>query len=315
MIGLGNVAVGYDIDESANSLCLTHAKAFSENPSFDLVAGVDVCSSRRKRFSEIYKYQSFVEIEDAMNIIKPDVVVIATPTCSHLTVMESIFEFGRPKLILCEKPLADTYEKAEKMVMLCNANNCELYVNFFRRIERSILEVKKRIVNQTIKLPVKGILWYSKGLLNSGSHFIDLLTFLFGPVIDFKLIRKGDRLSGADPEPDFEITFQQAHINCLALRAENFFHNTLELIFENGLVKFDRACASTTWQTVVADPALPNYRVLSEKKESLESNFFTAQRYVVKELTSILKQKKTVLASGNEALIVQNVLKRITEEL
>ena len=80
-------------------------------------------------------------------------------------------------------------------------------------------------------------------------------------------------------------------------------------------LKFDRACASTSWQAVTADSALPDYRVLSENKENLESNFFTAQRYVVKELASILKYNKTVLASGTEALSVQDVLKRITEEL
>ena len=92
LIGLGNVAVGYDINQAESTLCLTHAKAFSENPSFDLFAGVDVCNARRHRFSKIYKCQSFAEIEDAMNTIKPDVVVIATPTCSHLAVMENIFE-------------------------------------------------------------------------------------------------------------------------------------------------------------------------------------------------------------------------------
>ena len=222
LIGLGNIAVGYDIDQPADTLCLTHAKAFSENSNFDLIAGVDICDARRHRFSNLYNCQSFAEIDDAMNTIKPNVVVIATPTSSHLSVMESIFEFGKPNLILCEKPLADTYEKAEEMVRLCNANDCELYVNFFRRVERSLLEIKKRLVNRSIKLPAKGVLWYSKGLFNSGSHFIDLLTFLFGPVIDFKVINKGDQFSGEDPEPDFEITFQQAHINCLALKAKIF---------------------------------------------------------------------------------------------
>lgn len=315
LIGLGNIGVGYDINQSAKTLCLTHAKAFSENPDFNLIAGVDVCKTRRDRFSKKYKCQSFADIEDAMNTIKPDVVVLATPTASHLPVMESVFEFGRPKLILCEKPLADTYEKAEKMVRMCNANKCDLYVNFFRRVEKSILEVKERITNESIKLPAKGLLWYSKGLLNSCSHFLDLLTFLFGPVIDVKVTRKGDRLATVDPEPDFEICFQNANINCLALNAENFFHNTLELIFENGLVKFDKACASTTWQKVVTDPQLSSYKVLDENKENFESNFFAAQRYVVKELTSILEQKKTVLASGDEALIVQNLLKTIMEDL
>ncbi len=315
LIGLGNVAVGYDVDQSDDTLCLTHAKAFSENPNFDLIAGVDTCDTRRHSFSEIYKCQSFVTIEDAMNTIQPNVVVVATPTSSHLSVMENIFQFGQPDVILCEKPLSDTYEKAEKMVRLCNANNCELYVNFFRRVEKSILEVKKRLGNKSVKLPAKGILWYSKGLFNSGSHFIDLLMFLFGPVMGFKLISKGDRFSVIDPEPDFELTFQQAQINCLALKADNFFHNTLELIFENGLLKFDRAGASTTWQAVIADPKLPSYKVLSENKECLETNFYTAQKYVVQELISVLKQRKTVLASGNEALIVQGALKRILEEL
>ena len=78
---------------------------------------------------------------------------------------------------------------------------------------------------------------------------------------------------------------------------------------------FDKACASTSWHTVKEEPTLQNYRVLSESKEMLDSNFFTAQKYVVDEIALALDEKRTVLATGREALIVQNVLHKIMEEL
>ena len=315
LIGLGDIAVGYDLYQREKKHCLTHAKAFAESPNFKLVGGVDVCEDRRKRFSNIYSCEIFSKIKDAMNTLDPSVVVIATPTSSHLSVLETVFEFGKPQLVLCEKPLADTLVRAKKMLQLCKENNCKLYVNFFRRVEKSVVEVKKRLVDGSIKLPAKGLLWYSKGIVNSGSHYIDMLTFLLGSVVDFKVIKKGRLFSGVDPEPDVEISFQQGHVIFSSLKAENFFHNTLELIFENGLLMFDKACASTSWQTVKEEPTLQNYRVLSESKEMLDSNFFTAQKYVVDEIALALDEKRTVLATGREALIVQNVLHKIMEEL
>ena len=34
--------------------------------------------------------------------------------------------------------------------------------------------------------PIKGVCWYSKGLLNNGSHFINLLEFWLGDYVSNK---------------------------------------------------------------------------------------------------------------------------------
>lgn len=139
LIGLGNIGVGFDATNTAvNNNFLTHARAFSDHPNFSLLAGVDVDAVSRKRFEEIYSIPSYDNVRAALSSLSPDIVVVATPTDTHLQVINEIFLFGQPKVILCEKPLAYNLNDAEQIVEICKRYYCKLYVNFFRQTEPGV---------------------------------------------------------------------------------------------------------------------------------------------------------------------------------
>jgi hypothetical protein len=79
LIGLGNVGVGFDLSDSRK--VLSHARAFSRHPYFNLAAGVDTDAERRRRFEAAYGVPSFDDVGAATREVSPDVVVVATPTC------------------------------------------------------------------------------------------------------------------------------------------------------------------------------------------------------------------------------------------
>ncbi|MDP9224162.1 MAG: Gfo/Idh/MocA family oxidoreductase, partial [Actinomycetota bacterium] len=80
-------------------------------PSVELVAGVEPKGrDSSARLGDRPVYPSLGELPPSLD---PDVIVIATPTESHVPVgVEILDRVPRPRLILCEKPLATQYSEA-----------------------------------------------------------------------------------------------------------------------------------------------------------------------------------------------------------
>ncbi len=314
IIGLGNIAVGYDIMDISGSKAITHARAFTLHPEFELCGGVDPNPNLRARFEGAYSIKAYTTVEEAMISISPDIVVIATPTPLHLSIMSEVFLYGCPKVVLCEKPLAYNLDDARQIVSICEQNKSKLYVNFFRLSDPGVSEIGTRLTDGRISTPVKGIVWYSKGIMNSGAHFLNLLQNLLGDINDVKVIRKGRLWEGVDPEPDAEITFSDGQILFLAVRGEDFFHNSMELIFANGRLRYESSGEDIYWQGIEADQRFKNYTCLSKSDEKIYTNYDKIQWNVVAELAINLKGRRARLCTGDAALRTQEVLELIKDE-
>lgn len=315
LIGLGDIGVGYDLEMPMQKYVLSHARAFSEHPKFELSAGVDTCSSHRDRFTNKYGAPSFSNVDDAYLVLSPDLVVVATPTDSHLEIVRDVFKFGKPKAILCEKPLAYSLTEAQQIYDLCYQNNCELYVNYFRQAEPSVNEIRKRLKTNMIKGPIKGIVWYSKGLFNSGSHFIDLLCEIMGDARQIRIIEPGRLWQGIDPEPDVEIDFDRGRVLLVAADAQNFFHNSVELIASNGLLRFVDGGACITWQQKDEDLHMNGNMKLSSYVENIPTDFERAQFNVVEELSTAMDGHTARISTGFQAMRAQEILENIRKRL
>lgn len=315
LIGLGDIGVGYDLEMPVHKYILSHARAFSEHPKFELIAGVDTCSNHRERFTNKYGAPSFSKAEDVFLALSPDLVVVATPTDSHLKIVRDVLKFGRPKAILCEKPLAYSLTEAQQIYDLCNHNNCALYVNYFRQAEPGVNEIQKRLKTNMIKGPIKGIVWYSKGLFNSGSHFIDLLCKLMGDARQIRIIEPGRLWKGIDPEPDVEIGFERGRVLLIAADAQNFFHNSVELIASNGILRFADGGTCISWQQKDEDLHINGNIKLSSYVETIPTDFERAQFNVVEELSTAMDGHTAQISTGFQAIRTQEILESIKERL
>ena len=69
IIGLGKIALGFDLDSAQNNI-FSHTKAFLSNDAFELVGGVDVAVERRVEFEEYSGKSSFASVDEDLIFIK-----------------------------------------------------------------------------------------------------------------------------------------------------------------------------------------------------------------------------------------------------
>jgi predicted dehydrogenase len=132
----------------------------------------------------------------------PAITVIdcCAPTGDHARIAEAALAAG--KALFCEKPLGATPEEAERIVGLAHARDLPGGVNFHLRFAPAIQEARRRIDSGSIGdirsfhlryyrssnlRRDRAISWRFSGpgsgvLADLGSHMIDLIHHLFGPV-------------------------------------------------------------------------------------------------------------------------------------
>ena len=297
IIGLGNIGMLYDHELPAQDFVLSHARAFYLHPDFELVGAVDTDLTHRNYFSKTYNAATFSSVRQLFVHAAPEIFVVSSPTSTHQVLIEQILASCKAKGVLCEKPLANDSAEAQKMVDACITNQLPLYVNFIRRADPGVLEVKSRLESGQIVMPFKAIVWYSKGLLHNGSHFADLLTFWFGPIIATKLINPGRTLSMHDAEPDVELTFRQGKAMFIAASEENFSHCTVEVVAANGRLRYEHGGA-IFWQSIAPHQTLKGYRQLDPLPEIIGNGMNHYQYHVVEQLHMALGGAQHTLCSG-----------------
>jgi predicted dehydrogenase len=307
IIGLGNIGMLYDLKLDSSRFVYSHVNAIKKHRGFRLLGGVDCSAKHRKIFTDKNGIVAHKKIEDLLVLKKPDVVVVATPTETHFNVIKTTLALHRPKVILCEKPLSYSTEEGRQIVDLCKKSRVGLYLNYIRRCDPGVDEIKNRISSGKIITPCKGVVWYSKGLIHNGSHFLDLLSFWLGAVKSADIINKGRRIGGCDSEPDVHFRFQNGIIVFLSAQEEKISHYSIELMSDNGRLRYERS-GKMTWQNVKKHQQLKKYSILDEESEVIEGEMDRYQYNVYQQLQLLLSGKKHNLCSGKESLVNQKIL-------
>jgi predicted dehydrogenase len=314
VIGLGQIGMEYDLNHDPAVAVYSHARAISLHPDFELAGAVDSSFLQRSIFEKNYTRPSFDDISVAMRQSQASVVIIASPSETHAAVLDQVLSQAQLKIILCEKPLAYDLAEARKMVDACDRAGIKLYVNYMRRADSGVLEVKRRIEKNEISAPIKGVVWYSKGFLNNGSHFFNLLEFWLGRYIGFKLIDAGRLWDGVDPEPDVAVEFERGTVTFLPAWEEAFSHYTLELLSQSGRLRYEQGGESIAWQSVLSDPDFSGYRILNPVPEKIGNGMKRYQWYVFEQLAASLVGKHNTLCTGRQALATLEFMHEIIKE-
>jgi predicted dehydrogenase len=302
LVGLGQIGLGYDLHLDSRRHVYSHARAFSQHPRFELLAGVDPDASRRQLLESTYGCPAYEHLDSALRLHPPEMVIIAGPTPSHGETLRRALAKSAPRVILCEKPLSYDLSEARTMVQACADRQVQLYVNYVRRSDPGVIEVKRRIDSGEIGTPAKGVAWYSKGFLHNGSHIFNLLEHWLGPMESAQVLDPGRLWGGKDPEPDARVMFSKGTVVFMAVREEAFSHYAVELLTANGRLRYDRAGGSIAWQATHADPEFQGYTVLSPDVESIASGRDRYQWHVAEQLAAAIDGEDSSICSGSEAL-------------
>lgn len=153
-----------------------HLRELESNKAFNIKAIFDLHKDSS------FKYPLFNNIDEFLDN-KLDIVIIATPTSTHLEVAREVFK--RVKIVLVEKPLALNLDEMLEMKSLAKKYNVSVAVGLVERFNPIIIYLKNMLdLNEIISIDIKRFSPYPSrisdcGILQDlGVHDIDLLQFL-----------------------------------------------------------------------------------------------------------------------------------------
>ena len=119
-----------------------HIAAIEQTEGARICAIIDP-DSAVKRFASEKNYPHFSDIDEMLAAVRPDGIIIATPTNLHVVQGIKCVEAGIPTLI--EKPLSHSLEDGKKLVEAAERHNVPLLVGHHRRHNPIISKVKELI--------------------------------------------------------------------------------------------------------------------------------------------------------------------------
>ena len=312
IVGLGSIGLEYDLKLDPTNYIYTHSRSFAKSKFFDLVGAIDTDPKKRKIFSQHYSCPTFSSIKTASENVNPDLVVISVPTKMHLQIVEEVILAFKPRAILLEKPISYDLNQSIEIAEMCLNNKIDLFVNFYRRSDPGVLKVKSMLNEMSITKPFKGILWYPKGFIHNGSHFINLFEFWFGKIKKTELINV--TRSGDDYSLDACISFQDLKIYFLHFENESYTHHFFELFSHEGKIVAEQG-RNLYFYRAGENPELPGYKMLKNKGVDLGSDINKYQFNVAIELENYFNKLPFNLCTGEEAIQNQKSIFEILKNL
>ncbi|MCD4859712.1 Gfo/Idh/MocA family oxidoreductase, partial [Campylobacter coli] len=89
----------------------------------------------------------FINLDEFLNQDN-DIIIIATPTNSHLEIARKVF--CKCKCVLIEKPLALNLNEINEISNLAKDHNVKVGVGFCERFNPAVLALKKELQNEEI---------------------------------------------------------------------------------------------------------------------------------------------------------------------
>lgn len=279
LAGLGRIGFQYDSDR--DDLLISHFKAIKDNPDFQLRWVADPNPENRARVRE--ELPKNCATTEAIPEMPVDLVVVATDTRSHMTAVGSALRCS-PKVIFCEKPVGMSLKETLHIAQLCESAQVALYVNYMRRCEPAVKHIQRLITSAELGEFYKAVCWYSGGIANNASHFIDLLQFWFGDVCRAELLAP-PQSTNADPDFDFRLQFTSG-LFCyfLAGNEAHFGSKEIELLGTTGSLRYLRGGFDVQFHRKKPHEKFSNYVAYGVQGESINTDYSHFMRHVYQHL-------------------------------
>jgi predicted dehydrogenase len=312
IIGCGNIAGGYDMLQPENALPLSHAKAFLKNGNFALTACVEPDVAKRKIFQRRWHVpHGFDSLKDSgLKMNNFDVISICSPTCFHSEDIEKALEL-KPKLIFCEKPITTNLQETKQVVAACARQNVLLAVNYSRRWSPEVIRLKSEIASGNWGAIRSVSAVYNKGILNNGSHMLDLLNDLIGRMHLTVVGQKINDFFEDDPSVDATLVSEQGvpiHLSCAHAQDYTFFE--LQIVAEKGVINMEDGGARWRFRHAQPSEELAGYTFLNSG-DWLEPNGSYAMTGAVANLFDALNFGASLASTGSNSLEAQTLCEEI----
>jgi predicted dehydrogenase len=314
IVGCGKIAGGFDKGRRLTDFPYSHAGAYIRDSRFKMAACIEPDEARRIEFMKEWNIQlGFSSIDEMLNLdYRFDVISICSPTTNHSHDIEVALQLS-PKLIFCEKPMTASLDDTERLVEACKTANVMIAVNHTRRWDPSISQLQADMLSgrRGELRSIVGI--YNKGILNNGSHMLDLLHFLVGPV---SVINVGNSVSDYlhnDPTiPVWLETEQGVPIHLVGADAEDYVFFEVQLIFSLGVLTMEEGGLYWRERRTVQSTTFKGYRKLDDGAR-YAGGYSHAMIKAIDNIYRAVIKDDVLVSSGESALLAQRVCEKIKQ--
>lgn len=127
----------------AGHLGKIHLKLLNQSEKYQLIGFYDADTTASRLISEEFGYKSFPSMDSLIEAC--DVIDVVTPTIYHFDCAKKVVEAGRHLFI--EKPITQTVEEAEKLLLLATENNVKGQVGHVERFNPAFMAVRDKFEN------------------------------------------------------------------------------------------------------------------------------------------------------------------------
>ena len=306
IIGMGNIGYFYDQNLNQNFI-LSHNRAININKNFNLIAVVDNDNSKIKKIKKNFKNKLYLSVDSCLKIHNPELVVVATPKNTHYKILKKLLIKKSVKFIVCEKPVCSTLEQFQKILNLQKKYKKKIFVNYTRNYNPALNTIKKNIDKKVYGSFNKGIVWYTKDLIENGSHFVSLMIYFFGIPKNYRLIDKNN-----NSEIDFLLIFKDISIFFINRDYKSFSMGTFELYSKNYKISFED------------DKSIEIYKFFNDtfqRKEKKMKLFKTINypknqniSYLYQNIFNNLNKSEKIMSDVKNALLTKNIIHKIIND-
>ncbi len=275
-INIGIVGCGRISKKHIESILFNHNK-------FNLISICDIDNSKLLSADVNANVNKYISLEEMINNENLDVISICTPSGLHAE--QTILAARKNINVVTEKPMATKYNDALNMIKESEINGIKLFVVKQNRYNKTLVELKKAIDENRfgkIKMININVFWnrdqkyYDQdewrgtwemdggALMNQASHYVDLLTWMNGPIQSLHAISKTSLNIEAEDSIVLNINFKNNSLGSMSVSMLAFnknFEGSLTVIGEKGLVKIGGVAVNKIEHWEFADKKNIDYKI------------------------------------------------------
>lgn len=307
IVGCGRIAGGFDEGRGGNSV-LTHAAAYSRHPGFALVACVEPDAGRRAAFMRSWSVPAgFASLEECLSSgTGIDVASVCTPTSRHAEDLRLLMESPIP-VVFAEKPLCEDIATAAVLVEGFARAGKKLAVAHNRRWDERLARLRQEIADGHWGRVRSAIGIYNKGALNNGTHMVDLVQFLIGPLTLKTVTGRRIDYDPGDPTVDAVLfTPNDVLIHLVGADSRDYAVFELRILTERGSIEIEQSGFALRLRRAVESPRYAGYRELDRgvwEETGLDSALYRA----VDNIHATLRNRAPLASDGASALSAQRL--------
>jgi predicted dehydrogenase len=170
-----------------------HAGYYAAEERTEIVAGADIDPQRLEDFGEKFGVSArYADYRELLAKERPDIVSVCTWQDTHPAITIAAAEAGA-KGVLCEKPMGVDLAGPEAAVRACQERGVTLVVHHQTRFVPAFVAARKAIAEGMIGEPLVFLARCQAGLLNIGSHVVDIARYVFGDPTCLWVIGQAER--------------------------------------------------------------------------------------------------------------------------